>query len=105
MIRVPQEPQSKFQNQSIPCRARENGITIQYIQPGKSMQNGYIERLNRVYREAVVDVYLYFDLYQVKQLTAEWMDEHNCRGPHEALNNHTPEEWKNKVVNNETTLT
>jgi putative transposase len=43
------------------------------------MQNGYIERFNRLYREAVLDAYLFFDLYQVKQLTAEWIKEYNER--------------------------
>ncbi|OLY91810.1 Integrase core domain-containing protein [Cnuella takakiae] len=69
------------------------------------MQNGYIERFNRVYREAVLDAYLFFDLYQVKQLTTEWMEEYNCRRPHEALNNLTPEEWKAKTLQTEITPT
>jgi len=85
--------------------AKDNGITIHYIQPGKPMQNGYIERFNRVYREAVLNAYLFFDLYQVKQLTTEWMEEYNLRRPHEALNNLTPEEWKNKTLQTEITLT
>ena len=55
----------------------KNEISIKYIQPGKPMQNGYIERFNRLYREAVLDAYLFFDLYQVKQLTAEWIEEYN----------------------------
>lgn len=68
------------------------------------MQNGYIERFNRLYREAVLDAYLFFDLYQVKQLTTEWMEEYNLRRPHEALKNQTPLEWKNKTIQTETTL-
>ncbi|MYY27407.1 integrase core domain-containing protein [Elizabethkingia anophelis] len=39
---------------------------IQYIQPGRPMQNGYIECFNRLYREAVLDAYLFFNLDQVK---------------------------------------
>ena len=65
------------------------------------MQNGYVERFNRLYREAVLDAHLFFDLYQVKQLTEEWMEEYNLRRPHEGLNNLTPEEWKYKVNKNE----
>jgi putative transposase len=68
------------------------------------MQNGYIERFNRLYREAVLDAYLFFELDQVRQLTAEWMEEYNNRRPHEALNNLTPEEWKIKVTNNENSI-
>ena len=68
------------------------------------MQNGYIERFNRLYREAVLDAYLFFDLYQVKQLTEEWMIEYNERRPHESLNNLTPEEWHRNLLKNETAL-
>lgn len=81
--------------------SKEKGIELQFIQPGKPMQNGYVERFNRLYREAVLDAHLFFDLYQVKQLTEEWMEEYNQRRPHEGLNNLTPEEWKYKVSKNE----
>lgn len=86
----------EFTSKELELWAKENGITIQFIQPGKPMQNGYIERFNRLYREAVLDAYLFFDLTQVKQLTAEWIQEYNERRPHESLNNHTPQEWSNK---------
>ncbi len=39
------------------------------------MQNGYIERFNRIYRESILDAYLFFELDQVRTLTEEWMDE------------------------------
>ena len=68
------------------------------------MQNGYIERFNRLYREAVLDAYLFFNLYQIKQLTEEWMIEYNERRPHEALNNLTPEEWHKNTLKNEISL-
>jgi putative transposase len=65
------------------------------------MQKGYIERFNRLYREAVPDAYLFFDLDEVRFLTQEWMEELNQRRPHEALGNMTPHEWKLKVGNNQ----
>ena len=83
---------------------RKTGIVIQFIQPGKPMQNGYIERFNRLYREAVLDAYLFFELDQVRYLTAEWIEEYNHRRPHEALNNQTPEEVRIQVFKNENPL-
>jgi putative transposase len=83
---------------------RDNAILHQFIQPGKPMQNGYIERFNRLYREAILDAYLFFELDQVRQLTTEWMEEYNYRRPHEALDNLTPKEWKNNLLKHENTL-
>lgn len=92
----------EFTSKDFELWAKDNGINIQYIQPGRPMQNGYIERFNRLYREAVLDAYMFFDLDQVRQLTQEWMDEYNHNRPHESLGNLTPYEWKmNLLKNNE----
>lgn len=87
----------EFTSKELELWAKDRGIALQYIQPGKPAQNGYIERFNRLYREAVLDAYLFFDLYQVKQLTEEWIEEYNERRPHESLNNLTPVEWSRSV--------
>jgi putative transposase len=71
------------------------------IYSGKPTQNDYIERFNRLYQEAVLDAYLFFDLQQVRQLTAEWIEECNQRRPHEGLGNLTPFEWKESLVKKE----
>jgi len=94
----------EFTSKDFELWCKERSILLQFIQPGKPMQNGYIERFNRLYREAVLDAYLFFDLFQVRQLTAEWMEEYNQRRPHEGLNNQTPEEVRIQVFKNETTL-
>ena len=54
------------------------------------MQNGYIERFNRTFREDVLDAYLFDDLNQVRILSEKWMEEYNNLRPHESLNGLPP---------------
>ena len=92
-IRVDNGPE--FTSNEFVLWAKDKEIIIQYTQPGRPMQNGYIERFNRLYREAVLDAYLFFELYEIRLLTTEWIEEYNHRRPHESLNNLTPAEYKN----------
>jgi len=71
-IRVGNGPE--FTPKDLKIWPKDRNITIQYIQAGKPMQNSYIERFNDKYREAIVDSYLIFDLYQIKQLTLDWIE-------------------------------
>lgn len=75
-----------------------NTITIQYIQPGRPMQNGFIERFNGTYRREILDAYAFFELYEVRQLTEEWIEQYNHHRPHEALDNKTPAEYREHVL-------
>jgi len=70
----------------------ENKIIIKYIQPGKPMQNAYIERLNRLFREDVLNAYLFDSLEQVRILADKWVDEYNRLHPHKSLKGRTPQQ-------------
>lgn len=94
----------EFTSKDLELWSVDNGITLQFIQPGKPMQNGFIERFNRLYREAILDAYLFFDLNEVRVLTEEWIEEYNNNRPHESLNNQTPTEWKINLIKNDYTL-
>ena len=102
MIRTDNGPEFTYKDFELWCT--DNEIKLQYIQPGRPMQNGFIERFNRLYREAVLDAYLFFDLAEVRTLTDEWIEEYNHRRPHESLQNQTPNEWKINLLNQQKTL-
>lgn len=91
-IRVDNGPEFTSKDFELWCRDKE--ITIQFIQPGRPMQNGFIERFNGSFRREILDAYVFFDLFEVKELTDNWIKEYNNERPHEALNNLTPNEWK-----------
>ncbi|UZJ64201.1 integrase core domain-containing protein [Sphingobacterium sp. KU25419] len=64
----------------------DSGIELQYIQPGKTAQNPYIERLNRTFMEDALDEYLFGSLTEVNALAYEWQIDYNINHPHKSLN-------------------
>jgi len=72
---------------------RRQGIERRFIQPGRPMQNGLVERFNRTYREEVLDCYVFETLTEVRCMTKEWLTRYNEQRPHEALGNLSPREY------------
>ena len=91
-VRVDNGPE--FQSITFADWAKENGVQIDFIEPGKPYQNAYIERLNRTYREDVLDLYSFANLDEVRQTTDDWIELYNCERPHDALNDMTPEQYR-----------
>lgn len=98
MIRVDNGPE--FRSKHFCNWAKARGIIIQFIQPGKPSQNGYIERFNRTYREEILDMNIFNSLEEVERLTKTWLKLYNQERPHESLNGLTPAlfaSWRHEI--------
>ncbi len=73
-----------------------NSITLQYIQPGKPMQNAYIERKNGSIRRELLNAYLFYSLAEVRTMSAEWRTDYNTQRPHKSLGYLSPIKYMEK---------
>lgn len=65
-------------------------IRIKYTQPGKPVQNAFIERFNRTFREDVLDAYIFESISDLRIIAEEWMNEYNENHPHQSLGGKSP---------------
>lgn len=87
-IRVDNGPE--FLSNRFTTYCEQQGIKVQYIQPGKPSQNAFIERFNRTFREDVLDAYLMENISEARALAHDFMFQYNNHHPHKSLNRETP---------------
>jgi putative transposase len=63
----------------------KNRIRIVYIQPGRPMQNGFIERKNGSLRRELLNAYMFDSLNEVREMVEQWRWDYNTERPHKAL--------------------
>lgn len=74
----------------------DHQITLQYIQPGRPMQNAYIERKNGSIRRELLNAYLFYSLTEVRTMTEEWRVDYNTERPHKSLGYLSPIRYAEK---------
>jgi putative transposase len=73
--------------------AYHHGVELKLIQPGKPMQNGYVESFNGKFRDECLNEHWFRDLAHAREKISNWRLDYNERRPHSSLGYQTPLEF------------
>ena len=69
------------------------GIEVQFIEPGKPMQNAFAESFNGRFRDECLNLHWFESLLDARRRTAAWRHHYNHARPHSALGNLNPNKF------------
>ena len=73
--------------------AEQRGVPLIYIQPGKPVQNSYIESFNGRFRDECLNANWFENLVDARRQIEAWRLDYNQARPHSSLAYRTPEEF------------
>ena len=76
--------------------AYERGLRLDFIAPGKPIQNAYIESFNGRFREECLNENQFRSLIEAQVVIEAWRKDYNEERPHGSLNGLTPSEFAAK---------
>ena len=77
--------------------AHQEGVKLDFIRPGRPVQNGYIESFNGRLRDECLNGEIFFDLADARKKLDCWRHDYNHKRPHSGLADRTPEEFARTV--------
>jgi putative transposase len=72
--------------------ASDNHVILDYIEPGKPIQNAFIESFNATFRQECLDGHWFIDLADAREKIEAFRQEYNTDRPHRSIGTRTPAE-------------
>jgi len=83
----------EFAGRALDELAHRRGVALAFIQPGKPVQNCYIESFNGRLRDECLNVHWFLSLADARRQIEAWRASYNVARPHRGLAGRTPEEF------------
>ncbi len=78
--------------------AHERGVALRFVEPGKPVQNCYVESFNDKFRDECLNEHWFTSLWDAREKVEAWRVEYNPERPRSSLGNQTPEEFRASVT-------
>ncbi len=83
----------EFRSQAFDAWAYEHGVVLDFIQPGKPVQNPFVESFNGKMRDECLNIHWFADLADARNRINDWREDYTQVRPHSSLGNRTPGEF------------
>jgi putative transposase len=84
---------SEFAGRAMDAWSYQYGVHLEFICPGKPVDNSFIESFNGRLRDECLNVDTFFDLGDASEKLTRWQLDYNQVRPHSALGDRSPEEF------------
>lgn len=84
---------SEFYSRAMDSWAYRRGVKLQFIRPGKPVDNTFIESFNGRLRDECLNVNLFLSIDDAKRKLETWRLDYNSERPHSSLDDRTPTEF------------
>lgn len=83
----------EFAGRTLDAWAYARGVTLRFIQPGKPIENAYVESFNGKFRAECLNAHWFVSLADAKATIETWRIDYNTVRPHSSLHGATPEQF------------
>ena len=84
---------TEFTSRALEAWAYEHAVKLDFIRPGKPVENAFIESFNGRLRDECLNSELFFSLADACQKLAKWRKDYNEERPHSSLGGLAPAEF------------
>jgi putative transposase len=84
---------TEFQSRALEDWAYRRNVQLDFIRPGKPVENAFIESFNGRLRDECLNVHQFASLGEAQAIIEAWRMDYNHRRPHSSLGHLTPNEF------------
>jgi putative transposase len=83
----------EFRGRALAAWSKERGVRLEFIRPGKPVQNAYVESFNGRLRDECLNANWFTSLRDARRKIEDWRRDDNRERPHSSLDYRRPEEF------------
>ncbi len=88
----------EFTGKDLTRWAYQKGVSLSFIEPGKPVQNAYIESFNGKLRDECLNQHWFASVAEAEAIITAWRQDYNTVRPHSSLAYQAPQKWAEQQV-------